>query len=1022
MSTLPMLRPMARQSLVLVVALLTACAGADTPVAPVVPVPPPAPEPLPPGTLVLVVNGLPVGTNADVSVTGSSFSRTATASVTWSNLAAGRYTVTVRAARGVEGTFTADTATFSAEVLAGGPPSVVSIQYRALPSALVLQLTGVPGGAAAPVRVRSPSGDTIAVAASRVLTDSARGVWRVLADTLVFGGARYAPTPSAFEAAALHGDTATATVDFAVASGALALSFTGLPDGVSAESRVNGPGGYVQTVNGTTTLTELAPGTYRVVTTARLVNGVHYRPSPDTLLRTVTASLVAEPVIVHYRAQVGQLSITTTGLPEGAAAGITVAGAAATHSVSGDSTLSALPSGLYTVTALPLTFEAVRYVPTSASFSVTVNTGDSIALSIAYVVVPTVVEVVFAGLPANAAASAVLTSPVNTDTTLAGTTRINPAMAGRWRLSVADVTLNGSIWKPLQATFDSTVNPGDTLRFVVVLATTGPNFAIEQLHITQATQRFDGSIPLVANRDALLRVFVSANKANTARPPVRVRVYDGATLLHTVMIPAPEASVRQSLSPAVLSSSWNMIVPASHMRPGLRVIAELDPQATLQEVDRSDNVWPRGGSPKSVVTYNVPAFRVRFIPVVVGALTGSVSSANSGAFLHSARLMFPLNNISADVRAPFTSSATELQSNDGNGNWLTVLSEINALRATDTAPGNMHYYGVVATSYNSGVAGYGYLPGRAAIGWDKMPSGDGVAAHEWGHNFGVLHAPCGTAGDPRYPYPDADIGQVGWNSMSNVLVQPNAKDLMSYCSNNWISDFTWSAVMQYRGTSSMLASSRSATGANGTPTDALLVWGRVVDGRITLEPAFRVRAPLSANVQGTHRLELLDDSGARIAEVGVVASRVDHVEGRDERHFAVVLPFTNDVAEQLASIRVRDIRSPLLSATRSSVVRAQLAAQERAEARTQPSARRNTQQERAAAASRVTDPAVKLDAVSPKATRVSWTNSTYNMGLVRDAQSGAILGFVRRSGHTVMTDGRAVEVVFSDGVRSEVHR
>jgi len=32
------------------------------------------------------------------------------------------------------------------------------------------------------------------------------------------------------------------------------------------------------------------------------------------------------------------------------------------------------------------------------------------------------------------------------------------------------------------------------------------------------------------------------------------------------------------------------------------------------------------------------------------------------------------------------------------------------------------------------------------------------------------------------------------------------------------------------------------------------------------------------------------------------------------------------------------------------------------------------------------------------------------------------MGFVRRSGATVATDGRNVEVVFSDGVRSAVQR
>ena len=44
------------------------------------------------------------------------------------------------------------------------------------------------------------------------------------------------------------------------------------------------------------------------------------------------------------------------------------------------------------------------------------------------------------------------------------------------------------------------------------------------------------------------------------------------------------------------------------------------------------------------------------------------------------------------------------------------------------------------------------------------------------------------------------------------------------------------------------------------------------------------------------------------------------------------------------------------------------------------------------------------------------------MAMVRDAGTGEVLGFVRDAGRTVVTGGRRVEVVFSDGVRSVVKR
>jgi hypothetical protein len=50
--------------------------------------------------------------------------------------------------------------------------------------------------------------------------------------------------------------------------------------------------------------------------------------------------------------------------------------------------------------------------------------------------------------------------------------------------------------------------------------------------------------------------------------------------------------------------------------------------------------------------------------------------------------------------------------------------------------------------------------------------------------------------------------------------------------------------------------------------------------------------------------------------------------------------------------------------------------------------------------------------------RVTWNSTAYPMAMVRDASTGALMGFVRRSGDAVVTGGRAVEVVYSDGVRT----
>src|SRR5690606_6505185 len=122
-----------------------------------------------------------------------------------------------------------------------------------------------------------------------------------------------------------------------------------------------------------------------------------------------------------------------------------------------------------------------------------------------------------------------------------------------------------------------------------------------------------------------------------------------------------------------------------------------------------------------------------------------------------------------------------LKADNSNEAWSRVLGEIRALRVAES---QTHlYYGVVRTHYTSGVAGIGYVGFPTALGWDRLPSGAGVAAHELGHNWNRLHSPCGGAGniDPNYPYAGGSIGVYGYDAALNLLRPPSFTDIMGYC-------------------------------------------------------------------------------------------------------------------------------------------------------------------------------------------------------------------------------------------------
>ena len=271
-------------------------------------------------------------------------------------------------------------------------------------------------------------------------------------------------------------------------------------------------------------------------------------------------------------------------------------------------------------------------------------------------------------------------------------------------------------------------------------------------------------MPLVAGRNGELRVFVLANQANTATPAVRVRFYSNGTLVQTSTITAPGASVPLAPDQSVLNSSWNMVVPASLIQPGLSVLADVDPNGVIPESNKSNNSYPASGQ-LALNVQTLATLTVRFVPVYQSAngVTGGVTTANVDQFMQQTKKVWPIPGYSADVHATYTTSAPALQSGDGNGAWGQILGEIAALRNAESS--SRTYFGVVHAPYSSGIAGLGYIGYDAAIGWDYLQSADGVTAHELGHTFGRQHAPCGGASgpDPNYPYANATIGVTGFD-------------------------------------------------------------------------------------------------------------------------------------------------------------------------------------------------------------------------------------------------------------------
>lgn len=112
------------------------------------------------------------------------------------------------------------------------------------------------------------------------------GRFEVVAPTLGVGGQQYAPNPNKQVISVRSGETTPVSVSYAVATGTLVVTVSGLPAGVTASVDITGPNGFRETVfmSGSRTYTALASGTY-TVTAANATSGTQtFRPdsSPKT--------------------------------------------------------------------------------------------------------------------------------------------------------------------------------------------------------------------------------------------------------------------------------------------------------------------------------------------------------------------------------------------------------------------------------------------------------------------------------------------------------------------------------------------------------------------------------------------------------------------------------------------------------------------------------------------------------------------------------------------------------------------
>lgn len=439
---------------------------------------------------------------------------------------------------------------------------------------------------------------------------------------------------------------------------------------------------------------------------------------------------------------------------------------------------------------------------------------------------------------------------------------------------------------------------------------------VTDVEVTQVNQDLDNTVRLVGKKNTWVRVHAFVSGAEevagvVARLTFKRTAPGPVTLLGS--IDSPPMVVVDNPVRTFKDHAFNLQVPYAWRSGTVEISAVVDDANEIAESNEQNNTR------KVTVTFEtVPPIRVRAFGVQFpgGSLPAQTHYDHIQSWL---RRAYPTSALSFEQKTLTTqvnwgnATCSCLKDSDGNClnntkgsclngparicdsntdcgcGWLNeILMQRRALesKAPDFEP-DTRYVALVDDG-----AGFmrGCSPGadeKVAAGpvgsdtwgWDNDGSyADWYTGHELGHAYGRPHAGCcGAPNGATYPYPMCQIGddeQAGFDSGGPKVFSSHARDVMSYCSGIWMSDFTFEAILD------------QLIAEDGEPLPPLNLYNNlaIVSGNANLSlgradltavhqlPPMRTRLAASS---GDWELKFLDASGATIASHAFTPGEVE---------------------------------------------------------------------------------------------------------------------------------------------------
>jgi hypothetical protein len=349
------------------------------------------------------------------------------------------------------------------------------------------------------------------------------------------------------------------------------------------------------------------------------------------------------------------------------------------------------------------------------------------------------------------------------------------------------------------------------------------------------------------------------------------------------------------------ASLYTMNIAGSFMQTGNDLIAVMDPNNQIAEINENDNTVTIDMTSLALVL--VPEFKPVFVPInAEGRVPAAIVLDD---YLEATVDLLPIANHTDSVRATYDYQG-------GAWVWQTALTELAALWNAEAAADEF-YHGVYRQpdSFNGGTTGIGFIgfPVAVSASLDSPLGSDDVVAHEFGHNFGLNHAPGGCnegSPDPNYPYAFGAIGPIGgwlFSAAQYIAPEDGYFDVMTYCEPRYISDYHYQNAID----AIAVGQSISAQSVSGFATGSIALSGSVDEhGLWTMTHALASTKPARAPKPGPFSLALYGHDGIELYRQELDIHHANHAS------FAVWAVRVPVPGAPLAAVRVWDASGNLI--------------------------------------------------------------------------------------------------------------